>query len=204
MQVLLASGSPRRKELLSLLGIPFLIQIPNIPETRHEGESPRRYCARISREKALEMARQHPEALVIGADTIVVVGDRILGKPLDPDEARDYLLLLQGKTHDVFTGYTIVHGDRAKSRVIRTRVRFRPMTHEEIVWYIASGEPTDKAGAYALQGIASIFISDIRGSYTNVIGLPLSELYEDLKQFGLRFEGIEGGGPAYEKACIDH
>ena len=111
------------------------------------------------------MARQHPEALVIGADTIVVVGDMILGKPLDPDQARDYLLLLQGRTHDVFTGYTIVLGDRAESRVIRTRVRFRPMTHEEIVWYIASGEPMDKAGAYALQGIASIFITGIRGSH---------------------------------------
>ncbi len=203
MQILLASGSPRRKELLSLLGISFLVQVPNISEVRETGETPRQYCARISRDKALTLARHYPEALVIGADTIVVVGDHILGKPMDTDQARDFLLLLQNKIHDVFTGYTIALGEHMKSRVIRTRVRFKPMTHEEILWYIASGEPMDKAGAYAVQGIASIFIAGIQGSYTNVIGLPVSELYDDLKQFGLQFEGIEGGGSAHE-VCTDH
>jgi len=150
------------------------------------------------------MARQHPDAIVIGADTVVVVDGQILGKPFDEDQAREYLLLLQDKSHDVFTGYTIVHGDRIKSRVIRTRVRFKPMSIEEISWYISSGEPMDKAGAYAVQGIASLFIAGIRGSYTNVIGLPVSELYEDLKRFGLTFHDTGRGGSAYEEACTDH
>ncbi|HPI92247.1 MAG TPA: Maf family protein [Deltaproteobacteria bacterium] len=204
MQVLLSSGSPRRKELFSLLGIPFLTKVPNIPEVQFKGETARKFCSRISREKALSMARHYPEALVIGADTVVVVDGRILGKPLDENQAREYLLLLQDNTHDVFTGYTIVCGSHTKSRVIRTRVSFNPMSQEEISWYIASGEPMDKAGAYAVQGIASMFIAGIQGSYTNVIGLPVSELYEDLKRFGLTFHGTEGGGSAYEEACTDH
>lgn len=204
MHVILSSGSPRRKELLSLLGIPFHIEIPNISEVRHKGEPPRRFCSRISREKASVIAERHRDALVIGADTVVVVDDRILGKPLDEGQAREFLMLLKDRTHDVFTGYTIILGDRARSRVIRTSVRFKAMTDQEISWYIASGEPMDKAGAYALQGIASMFIAGIRGSYTNVIGLPVSELYEDLKTFGLTFHGTARGGSAYEEACTDH
>lgn len=152
----------------------------------------------------MSMARHYPEALVIGADTVVVVDGRILGKPVDENQAREYLLLLQDNTHDVFTGYTIVCGNHTKSRVIRTRVRFNPMSQEEISWYIASGEPMDKAGAYAVQGIASMFIAGIQGSYTNVIGLPVSELYEDLKKIGLTFHGTVGGGSAYEETCTDH
>lgn len=174
--------------------MPFLVEVPNISEARLRGETPRRFCARISREKALAATLNHPEAIVIGADTVVVVDGRILGKPLDEDEAREFLQLLQDNTHDVFTGYTIARGGRMKSRVIRTRVRFRAMSREEISWYIASGEPMDKAGAYAVQGIASIFIDRIQGSYTNVIGLPVSELYEDLKGFGLQFQDCTGGG----------
>jgi septum formation protein len=189
MQVLLSSGSPRRRELLSLLGIPFLVRTPNISESQHKGETARRFCARISREKALAMARQYPEALVIGADTVVVVDGEILGKPRDMNQARDFLMLLQNKTHDVFTGYTLMLGKHAKSRVVRTRVRFKQMTPEEISWYVESGEPMDKAGAYAVQGIASLFIDHIQGSYTNVMGLPISELYDDLRCFGIRFQG---------------
>lgn len=204
MHVILSSGSPRRKELLSLLGIPFHIEIPNISEVRRRNESPRRFCSRISREKASVIAERYRDALVIGADTVVVVDDRILGKPLDEDQAREFLTLLKDRTHDVFTGYTIILGDRARSRVIRTSVRFKAMTEEEISWYIASGEPMDKAGAYAVQGIASMFISGIRGSYTNVIGLPVSELYDDLKTFGLTFQGTGRGGSAYEEPCTDH
>jgi septum formation protein len=188
MQVLLSSASPRRKELLSLLGIDFTVKIPNVPEIQHAGESPGEFCSRVSRDKALAFAQDHPDFLVIGADTVVVVCGKILGKPQNSDQASNYLTLLQNTVHEVFTGYTIALGTRRKTRVIRTRVRFRKMTAEEISWYIATGEPMDKAGAYALQGIGSMFIDKIQGSYTNVIGLPLSDLYHDLKRFGLRLD----------------
>jgi septum formation protein len=183
--MLLSSGSPRRKELLSYLGIPFKVIVPNISEVQKPEESPRSFCLRISREKAFAVGRQHPDALVIGADTIVVIHGKILGKPQDADEAIDYLCLLQDETHEVYTGYTIVLGDRSISKAVRTRVSFRPMTVEEISWYVSTGEPMDKAGAYAVQGIASMFIKEIHGCYTNVIGLPLSYLYEDLMKFGI-------------------
>lgn len=186
MQIVLSSGSPRRKELLSLLGIPFQVTVPNIPEIQLEGESPRSFCLRISREKAYAVDRHDPEALVIGADTIVVIDGKILGKPRDIHEAYDFLNLLQDRTHDVFTGYTIATGARNISRVIRTKVRFKAMSAKEISWYISTGEPMDKAGAYAVQGIGSLFIERIQGCYTNVIGLPISYLYRDLNRFGIQ------------------
>lgn len=167
------------------MGIPFSVRIPDIPEFQRQGEPPRQFCKRISREKALSVAHEYPDSLIIGADTIVVVDGQILGKPKDDAQAYDFLALLQDRAHEVFTGYTIIFKTHARSRVVRTKVRFRPMSGEEITWYIASGEPRDKAGAYALQGIASLFIDSIQGSYTNVIGLPVSELYTDLKHFGL-------------------
>jgi septum formation protein len=185
MQMLLSSGSPRRKELLSLLGIPFRVVIPNIPEVRQPHETPRSFCLRVSKEKAILLAKKFPDALVIGADTIVVIDGTILGKPRDPREAYDFLTLLQDKTHYVLTGYTIASGNRSISRAVKTKVRFRAMTAKEITWYISTGEPMDKAGAYALQGIGSLFIKEIHGCYTNVIGLPLSHLYKDLNKFGI-------------------
>lgn len=193
MQVLLSSGSPRRKELLSLLGIDFQVKIPNIPEIQQLGEKPEDFCSRISKQKALEVVRGCPGALVIGADTVVVVEGKILGKPQDTNQARDYLMLLQDKVHEVFTGYTIVFGKHQKTKVVRTRVHFRQMTTEEISWYISTGEPIDKAGAYAIQGIGALFIDRIQGSFTNVIGLPLSDLYFDLKRFGIRLNPPLGG-----------
>ena len=185
MQVLLSSGSPRRKELLSFLGIDFQVKIPKVPEIQLAGESPVDFCSRISREKALEVARENPDALVIGADTVVVVDGMILGKPKDVDQARDYLMLLQNKEHEVYTGYSILYGKHHRTNVVRTKVHFKHMTVEEISWYISTGEPMDKAGAYAVQGIGSLFIDKVQGSYTNVIGLPLSHVYSDLNQFGI-------------------
>ncbi len=193
MQVLLSSGSPRRKELLTLLGIDFQVMVPNISEIQRVGEKPQDFCSRISKQKALEVARGYPESLVIGADTVVVIDGKILGKPLDNAQARDYLTLLQDKVHEVFTGYTIIFGTRHKTKVVMTRVHFREMTTEEISWYISTGEPIDKAGAYAIQGIGALFIDKIQGSFTNVIGLPLSDLYYDLKEFGIRLNPPAGG-----------
>jgi septum formation protein len=199
MQVLLSSGSPRRKELLSFLGIDFLVTIPSIPEIQLPGEAPEDFCTRVSREKALEVARKNPDALVIGADTIVVLNGMILGKPRDTSQAREYLMILRNKDHEVYTGYTIMYGSRSKTNLVRTRVHFKQMTDEEISWYISTGEPMDKAGAYAVQGIGSLFIHKIQGSYTNVIGLPLSHLYADLKRFGIRLHTPLGGGLSNER-----
>ena len=188
MQMLLSSGSPRRKELLSLLGIPFQVVTPNIPEVQQLNETPETFCLRISREKAILVAQKYPDALVIGADTIVVIDETILGKPRNPGEAYDFLMLLQDKMHYVLTGYTIALGNHSISKVIKTKVRFRAMTAKEISWYVSTGEPMDKAGAYAVQGIGSLFIKRIHGCYTNVIGLPLSHLYKDLKKFGVHLQ----------------
>jgi septum formation protein len=193
MHVLLSSGSPRRKELLSLLGIDFEIRVPRIPEVQKPGETPEGFCSRISCEKAKGVSREYPDSLIIGADTIVVIDGRILGKPRDADEAKDFLILLQGREHEVLTGYTVLSGPKCRTNVVATKVFFREMSPGEISWYISTGEPMDKAGAYALQGIGSIFIDRIHGSYTNVIGLPLSHLYFDLKEYGLRV-----GPPAEE------
>ena len=181
MHFILASASPRRKELFSHLGLDFEISIPRVDEKTRQGELPEDFCHRISIDKAAIASLDYPDALVIAADTIVVIDGRILGKPCDEKEAFAYLSLLQDKTHEVYTGYTIMYKGESKTRVIRTRVHFRAMTAEEISWYISTGEPLDKAGAYAVQAVGSIFIDRIEGSYTNVIGLPMSDLYYDLK-----------------------
>lgn len=193
MHIILASGSPRRKELFSHLGLDFEISIPSVDEKTRQGEHPEDFCHRISIDKAAIAGRDYPDALVIAADTIVVIEGSILGKPRDEKQAFAYLSLLQDKTHEVYTGYTIMNKGDNKTRVIRTRVRFRAMTAEEISWYISTGEPLDKAGAYAVQAIGSIFIDRIEGSYTNVIGLPMSDLYYDLKGFGVALDLIDKG-----------
>lgn len=193
MHILLSSGSPRRKELLTLLGVPFEIRVPDIPEIQHTGESPEAFCARISEEKAHQISRHHPGSVVIGADTVVVIHGKILGKPRDKDQAREFLHMLQDNIHDVLTGYTVMYQGKTTTRVIRTSVHFKAMTDEEIAWYIDTGEPMDKAGAYAIQGVGSFFIDQIHGSYTNVIGLPVSDLYEDLKGLGLNAVRMKGG-----------
>ena len=197
MQIILASASPRRKELLSQLGLDFTIAIPHVDEKTRQGEHPEDFCRRISMEKAAIIRQDYPDALIIAADTIVVIDGKILGKPHEEKDARDYLTLLEGRTHEVYTGYTIMYKGENKTKVIRTRVHFRAMSEKEILWYIATGEPLDKAGAYAVQGIGSIFVDRLEGSYTNVIGLPLSDLYCDLKGFGIVLDLIDKGGITY-------
>ncbi len=194
MQIILASGSPRRKELFSHLGLDFELTIPEVDEKVRKGETPEDFCCRISAEKAHAVARHNPDSLVIAADTIVVVEGTILGKPVDDREAFEFLRLLQDRTHEVLTGYTIMHREASRTRTIVTRVHFRTMSSQEIQWYVSTGEPRDKAGAYAVQGIGSIFIDRIEGSCTNVIGLPMSHLYDDLKDFGVALNLIEIGG----------
>jgi septum formation protein len=180
---ILASVSPRRQELLSSVGLKFKIIPAHINEEYLQGESPSEHVRRLSQNKAMAIARKNPNAWVLGADTIVVIDGLILGKPKNKKQAREMIERLSGREHQVFTGFTIAHDtDKVyKTKVIRSIVRFKKISSEEIKWYINSDEPYDKAGGYALQGKGASFIKSIRGSYTNVIGLPLCEVLEELK-----------------------
>ena len=175
-----------------MLGIAFEVIIPSIDESLRPDELPPEHCARLSREKALSIARDKPDSLVIGADTVVVIDESILGKPQDEDQARAYLKTLRARIHEVYTGYTVacLSQDRITTKVLRTTVHFRDISEAEIAWYIGTGEPMDKAGAYALQGHGAAFIDRIDGSHTNVIGLPLSDLYADLKTFDITLKTL--------------
>lgn len=180
---ILASASPRREELLRSLGLTFKILPGHIDETYLEGESPRAHVQRLSRRKAAVIAAQHPRALVLGADTIVVIDGQILGKPKNKKQAREMLQQLSDRRHTVFTGFTLacVSTGTSRTKVVRSGVQFKEISPEEMDWYVNCEEPYDKAGGYAVQGKGAYFIKSIRGSYTNVIGLPLCEVLEELK-----------------------
>ncbi|MBK9706653.1 MAG: septum formation inhibitor Maf [Acidobacteria bacterium] len=182
--LILASASPRRAELLKAAGIDFTVKVSDIDESLIAGESPRDYVLRLSREKALAVARKGD--LVLGADTTVVIdsahGGEIAGKPVDEQDARRMLKLLSGRRHEVLTGVSLVLDDRIISEVEVTQVEFALMTDLEIDWYISTGEPMDKAGAYGIQGYASRFIERIDGNYSNVVGLPVQLVYTMLKK----------------------
>jgi septum formation protein len=178
--IVLASASPRRAELLSAAGIPFEVAPAHVDETIRDGESPERYVTRVAEDKALAIGRRFPHRLVLAADTIVVVDGAVLGKPADGQDARRMLRLLSGRTHEVMTAVTLGAADR-DTRIEKTTVEFAGLTAVEIDWYVDSGEPMDKAGAYAIQGLASRFIRRIDGSYSNVVGLPVALVYEMLR-----------------------
>lgn len=189
---ILASASPRRVELLTGLGLSFEAIPSGADETYRPGETPAGHVRRISAAKARVVASDYPEAWVLGADTIVVVDGQILGKPKDREDARTMLRLLSGREHYVYTGFTIVK--KAASvlhrKSVRSAVFFREIPEDELNWYINTDEPYDKAGGYAVQEKGGLFACRIRGSYSNVIGLPVSEVFEVLKQIGaVRFNG---------------
>jgi septum formation protein len=167
--LVLASASPRRAELLRAAGYDFAIRVAGVDESVHEGESPREYVMRVAREKALAVDR-HPDEFVLAADTTVVADGAILAKPANAAEAAAMLRQLSGCWHDVLTGVCLSRGNLIDVRVADTRVEFAPMSEAEIAWYVASGEPMDKAGAYGIQGLASRFVTEVRGSYSNVVG----------------------------------
>jgi septum formation protein len=178
--LVLASASPRRAEILRAVGWPFETLAAQIDETPRASEEPARYVERLAREKAEAVAQSVPGRLVLGADTTVVVDDLMLGKPLDEKDAIRMLRSLNGRWHEVLTGVALVRaGDEKQSLVSHqvTRVRFASMSDEEIGWYVATGEPMDKAGAYAVQGHAALFIEKIEGEYWNVVGLPVRLVY---------------------------
>ena len=187
VRFVLASSSPRRRELLKSIGLEFDVVPSHIPEQRTESETPEEYVARLSREKARAIAETHPDRWIIAADTTVVLGDQVLEKPADDTDAKRMLSAISGDTHVVFTGVTLrrIEPAYADTHVTATEVRMLPMTAHDIDWYIATGEPRDKAGAYAAQGLGGMFIDSIHGSFTNVVGLPLASLFQMLRKAGI-------------------
>ena len=180
MQLILASQSPRRKALMELFHIPFTIKVADIDETMYETKPPMDEVARVSRLKA-EATPRSPEDVVVAADTIVVCGDKVLGKPADEGDAFRMLKLLSGKDHQVMTGLTVLRGDAAIVHTEVTDIHFRELSDAEIYAYIASGEPMDKAGSYGIQGGAALFAEKMVGDYYNVMGLPVCRLGQILK-----------------------
>jgi septum formation protein len=197
VRLILASGSPRRAELLRAAGFSFDVVVPEVDETRRDGEPAEEYVRRVSRDKssaalgcveaddggASRTERGRNSDLIVAADTVVVVDGDILGKPRDDPDAASMLRRLSGRWHEVMTGVSVRAGLRESGSVAITRVRFAELTEADIDWYVTSGETVDKAGAYAIQGLASRFIPRIEGSYANVVGLPISLVQELLKRF---------------------
>lgn len=178
--LILASASPRRHELLDAAGIEHLVQAVNIPETRLAGEPARSFVQRLAAEKA-RAATCSAGDIVLAADTVVCVDGEVFGKPVDAADATRMLRRLSGRDHWVYTGISLRRGAREIVDIAATRVHFVTLTEEDIAVYVSSGEPSDKAGAYAIQGLASRFISGIDGSYQNVVGLPIALVYKHLK-----------------------
>lgn len=200
MRVILASASPRRRELLAQAGIDFLVCPSEIDEKiTQKNPQPNQVVAELSRQKALDVAAGRSAGeIIVGADTVVSIDGVILGKPKSKQMAFDMLTRLQGREHHVFTGVTIVKkledGERVNSFVEDTEVFVRPMTEEEIWEYIETGEPMDKAGAYGIQGRFGVYIRGICGDYYNVVGLPIAGLYQRLKEIGMQDEDGKGAG----------
>ncbi|OGP49748.1 MAG: septum formation protein Maf [Deltaproteobacteria bacterium RBG_13_43_22] len=191
--LILASESPRRKALLKELGLRLKIVPADVQEIPRWHEDPISFAKRMAEEKAEIVSSFYPDQWVLGADTVVVLGKKILGKPKDSQEAKRFLRLLSGKTHRVITGFCLQHRatNRSFCRSVSTRVSFKSLSTEEIAWYVRTYEPLDKAGAYAIQGKGAFCVKKIQGSYTNVVGLPVTEVLEVLE----KYTGFELGHP---------
>ena len=186
-RIILASSSPRRKELLEKLGLKFEVYPTELKEQYKRSANPRELVQSLSREKALAAANSYPDSFIIAADTIGWLDGEILGKPADSREAHEMLKRMSGRSHLVITGYTIIDTASGKqvSDSVETKVWFRKLTEVEIDAYVKTGEPLDKAGAYAIQGLGAIFVEKLEGDYFNVIGLPLCALAVALARFGI-------------------
>lgn len=176
-KIILASGSPRRSEILNSVGWAFAKHVADVDESERPGEEPGAYVERLAREKAEKVAARFPSEIVLGADTTVVVDGQIVGKPADLDDARRMLRMLAGRWHYVLTGVAVVRDGVTRSAVERTGVHFAAMSESEIAFLAENGEPLDKAGAYAVQAQAALFIVGIEGDYWNVVGLPVRTVY---------------------------
>jgi len=182
--LILASASPRRRQLLEMLGIEHRVVPPDVDETRHAGEDPAAYVSRLAREKAAAISAREPDALVLAADTTVVLGPDLFGKPETAEEAAAMLSRLSGRTHQVYTGVALARGERIESALDVSDVTFRALDPGSITDYVATGEPMDKAGAYAVQGRGAALVAGIRGDFFGVMGLPLRLVVELLGRFG--------------------
>ena len=187
-RLILASNSPRRLDVLHQLGLNPVVRFPAVDEAYITGESPAAYVERLARAKAEVVAEKEPDALVIGGDTIVVSQNRLLGKPADEDAAVEVLISLAGRKHQVLTGLAISGQDGTVSAVSGTEVRFRSFTEAEARRYVMSGEPMDKAGAYAIQGLGAALVAEIVGDYYTVMGFPIGTFLDLLLQSGWRYE----------------
>lgn len=186
--LVLASASPRRQELLRAAGLAFEVQPANIPEDPRPGEKARDCAERLAREKALAVSRLRPQDIVLGADTVVVIDSQILGKPADSGDAVRMLRMLSGRQHEVITGVCLVRNGQASVASEITQVTMSEIREQELSAYAASGEPIDKAGAYAIQGIAARWIPRIEGDYSNVVGLPVALVWRMLQEVTARSE----------------
>ena len=184
LPLILASSSPRRQEILSSAGVEFEVIPSEVNENFLPGESSEQHVVRLARMKALKAAEKHKDRWVLAADTIVVIDGKILEKPRDRREAEEMLRRLSDREHRVITGYCLMQASSRRSREgkVITRVTFKALSSEEICWYLNTGEPFDKAGGFAIQGKAAFMVKEINGSYTNVVGLPLTEVIEALKE----------------------
>lgn len=180
-KIILASGSPRRSEILTSVGWQFEKQVADIDESELEGETPEIYVQRLAKEKAETVAEKFPGEIVLGADTTVVIENQIIGKPSDLNDARRMLEMLSGNWHEVLTGVALVKNGNSVAGLQSTKVKFTEMTFDEINFLVEKGEPLDKAGAYAVQAQAALFIEKIEGDYWNVVGLPVNLVYELFK-----------------------
>jgi septum formation protein len=189
--LILASASPRRAELLTAAGIPFEVRPAHIDETPRPGEEARTYASRLALEKARAIAAGAGGRPVLAADTVVVIGGQVLGKPVNAEDAKRMLRLLSGRTHEVLTAVALMSAGSNQrelaidAQIESTAVEFGPLEAAEIDWYVATGEPSDKAGAYAIQGFASRFVTRIEGSYSNVVGLPMALVYAMCTRAGI-------------------
>ena len=187
VRVILASGSPRRRDLLTLIGLQHEVSPADVDESAHDAESPSTHAERLALAKAEAIAAQHPDALVLAADTIVVVDGDILGKPRDEAHAREMLARLSGRSHTVITGVAAAHAGEAHSDVEQVAVTFRPLTAEEIADYVRTGEPMDKAGAYGIQGYGATIVERIDGDYFAVMGLAVVRLLRLCARLGYSY-----------------
>ena len=187
-RVVLASASPRRRDLLKLIGIAHEVRPANIDETMRPREAPRRYAERLAREKASAIATRDPDLITIGADTVVVINRKVLGKPADAADAARMLRMLSGREHTVITAVAVSRGRKLRSAIEEVRVKFRRLRDDEIEAYIAMGEPMDKAGAYGIQGYGATIVERIEGDYFAVMGLPLVRLVGLMQDVGVRYQ----------------
>ena len=186
MKIVLASQSPRRRELLGQMGLNITTKSPKIDENAYPAPDAETLVQILSREKARWVARgEEPQTIVIGADTVVVLDGTVLGKPASPQQAEEMLTALSGRSHTVYTGVTVCQGDKVVTQAEETQVTFRPLTAPEIARYVRTGECMDKAGAYGIQGLGALLVAGIQGDYSNVVGLPVCRLGRILLDFGV-------------------